>query len=95
MRCPNCSTQSSGAYCPECGTALKPSRCPSCDAQPPAGARFCTQCGGALQQSRSGAARVAWTFAGVALAALIGVLLWQAVSDRPATVAPTDRKSVV
>jgi len=51
MECPNCRTESTGAFCPECGTRLRPGRCPSCDAETVSGARYCTQCGTRLAGS--------------------------------------------
>lgn len=78
MKCPNCGSDSSGAFCAECGTPLKGARCKSCNAALQPGASFCTGCGTSV---RGGAARTnpAWYVAGAALVVLIGVLLWPVI----------------
>lgn len=72
MRCPNCQTESEGAYCPECGAPLKGAPCANCEAPLPPGARFCTQCG---EPVRSAASNLPWYIAGVAVVALVVTLL--------------------
>jgi hypothetical protein len=72
MKCPNCGHESNAAFCSECGTPLKGARCKNCDAQLLPGAQFCTSCGTPVREKTS---NLAWYVAGVALLALLAVLL--------------------
>jgi hypothetical protein len=72
MKCPNCGHESNAAFCAECGTPLKGARCKNCDAQLLPGAQFCTSCGTPVKDKSS---NLAWYVAGVALLALLAVLL--------------------
>jgi tetratricopeptide (TPR) repeat protein len=79
MKCPNCGTDSNGAFCSECGTPLKGAKCRSCNAPLTSGANYCTSCGTAVRggQSAGGVTAPVWYVAGAALVVLIAVvLLW-------------------
>ena len=76
MKCPNCGSQSDGAFCSNCGAPLKGAKCRDCQAALAAGARFCNNCGAAVAGRAAGAdnSKLAWAVAGVALVLLIGVV---------------------
>src|SRR5687768_324177 len=80
MKCPNCGSDSSGAFCAECGTPLKGARCKHCKAALQPGANYCTGCGTATNDAVPVRTNPAWYVAGAALVVLIGVLLWPVVS---------------
>ncbi|HET7275023.1 MAG TPA: zinc ribbon domain-containing protein [Longimicrobiaceae bacterium] len=99
--CPSCSQPATGRFCPHCGTSLgKPGECVACGAEMPANARFCNHCGTAVAAGPPPAAsarverstsNLPWIVAGVALVALIAVLLvprFFAEEDPTAAVAP-------
>ncbi len=78
MKCPNCSTETSGKFCSNCGAALAGASCATCGAPLTAGARFCHVCGTPLGAPRRGAGRantVPWIVAGVAVALLVVVFV--------------------
>jgi tetratricopeptide (TPR) repeat protein len=76
--CPACGAQASGRFCEHCGAALS-AACRECGNPLPKGARFCNMCGApAAPPATPAAARtpvLPWAVAGVALAALIAVLV--------------------
>lgn len=72
MRCATCGTESDGRFCPSCGAPLVEAKCRSCNAPLVPGARFCTACGEPVQPPSSA---LPWIITGVAIAALIVVLL--------------------
>jgi tetratricopeptide (TPR) repeat protein len=76
--CPSCEAPASGRFCNQCGVAID-AQCRECQNPLPAGARFCNQCGvAAAAQAAPAPARqpvLAWAVAGVAVAALAGVLI--------------------
>ena len=80
MKCPNCNAQSDGAFCSSCGTPLKGAKCKDCGAALVAGARFCNNCGTAVGARSTDGGNLPWIVAGIALAALIIVLAWPALS---------------
>lgn len=53
MKCPDCGTDSSGAYCPACGAPVEGAQCKSCQATLLPGARYCVQCGAPARASSS------------------------------------------
>ncbi|HEX6939258.1 MAG TPA: zinc ribbon domain-containing protein [Longimicrobiales bacterium] len=69
MKCPNCQTDSPGAYCPTCGAPLDGARCKACEAPLLPGARFCVQCGEPVRRESS---RASWY---VAAAAVLGLVV--------------------
>jgi hypothetical protein len=80
MKCPSCGTESDGRFCPSCGAPLADAKCRSCNAILVPGARFCTACGEPVQPPSS---TLPWIVTGVALAALIVVLLLPLVRPSP------------
>jgi hypothetical protein len=90
MKCPNCGSESSGAFCADCGTPLKGARCKHCKAALQPGANFCTSCGTATHESARAQTNPAWYVAGAALLVLIGVLIWPMVSGSGGNQAQND-----
>lgn len=88
--CPRCGQDASGKFCANCGSALKGAECPDCNGALTPGAQFCHHCGAALKSASSAApSRVPWVVTGVALVAVIALVLFQA--SRSATdVGPAD-----
>ncbi len=93
MKCPNCGTESDGAFCPECGVNLEAGDCPSCGEPLQPGARFCTSCGEKIgggrvpQPARAGGGfltNLPWYVAGVAFVALATVLVVRSSRDEGA-----------
>jgi hypothetical protein len=77
--CPRCNQPASGKFCANCGSALKGAECPSCHGALTAGAQFCHHCGAALKGAApAGPNRVPWIVTGVALVAVIALVLVQA-----------------
>ena len=86
MKCPNCGTDSNGAFCSECGTPLKGAKCRSCKAPLQSGANYCTSCGTAVRETSGGVTAPVWYVAGAALVVVIAVvLLWPRGGDNAAT----------
>ncbi len=78
MKCPNCSTETSGKFCSNCGAALAGASCSTCGAQLTAGARFCHVCGtpmGAPRRNPGQQHLIPWIVAGVAVALLVVVFV--------------------
>lgn len=89
--CPRCGEHSEGKFCSHCGGAFKGATCPGCDGALAPGAQFCHHCGTAMAGARGEAtsSRVPWIVTGVALVAVIALVLFQA--SRAATdAAPGD-----
>lgn len=82
MKCPNCGTDSSGAFCSECGTPLEGAQCKECGNALSPGAKFCTRCGTAVRgrQASARSSNVAWYVAGAAALLLVGVLAWPSIT---------------
>ncbi|HSU16884.1 double zinc ribbon domain-containing protein [Longimicrobium sp.] len=75
--CPACGAQASGRFCEHCGVALS-AACRECGNPLPKGARFCNMCGATAAPPATAATRsstLPWAVAGVALAALVAVLV--------------------
>ncbi|MGH7482865.1 MAG: hypothetical protein ACRELV_11975 [Longimicrobiales bacterium] len=85
MKCPECGADASGAYCPACGAPASSARCRGCDAPLEPGAHYCTQCGA---PTRTAASNLPWIVAGVALVALIVVLLVPTLFPAPESESP-------
>jgi hypothetical protein len=82
--CPACGAEASGRFCPHCGVALS-AACRECGNPLPKGARFCNLCGATAAPPASPATRstvLPWTVAGIALAALIAVLVVPRLNGR-------------
>jgi hypothetical protein len=89
--CPNCGKKASGRFCSNCGATLTGITCASCDAPLAPGVKFCHRCGapagaGAVApaapapepaEPRGLADILPWAVAGVALVALVVMLLAQ------------------
>ena len=78
--CSRCGEDTSGTFCSHCGAALKGAICPSCDGALTPGAQFCHHCGASMPGAggTTGANRVPWIVTGVALVAVIALVLFQA-----------------
>lgn len=77
--CPRCGEEASGKFCANCGSALKGAACPECNGALTPGAQFCHHCGTALKSASPAApSRVPWVVTGVALVAVIALVLFQA-----------------
>ncbi|MDP1891720.1 MAG: zinc ribbon domain-containing protein [Gemmatimonadaceae bacterium] len=77
--CPRCGEAASGKFCANCGSALKGAECPDCNGALTPGAQFCHHCGAALKSAAPAApSRVPWVVTGVALVAVIALVLFQA-----------------
>jgi hypothetical protein len=88
--CPRCGEPASGKFCANCGSALKGAECPDCNGALTPGAQFCHHCGAALKGASPAApSRVPWVVTGVALVAVIALVLFQA-SRSASDVGPAD-----
>lgn len=93
--CPRCGANTAGRFCSSCGAALESARCASCHTELTPGARFCHVCGtataGAAPRQVADATRATtllpWAVAGIALVALIALVIGQQVTDTPAAAA--------
>jgi hypothetical protein len=95
LPCPRCGANASGRYCSACGAPLGEARCPSCGATLTPGARFCHGCGAAVGAPNSAAPDpgkatkvLPWAVAGVALIALIALMIGQQAGSAPTATAP-------
>lgn len=92
--CPRCGETATGKFCAHCGAALAGALCPSCNGALTPGAQFCHHCGATLKSGATAAPnRVPWIITGVALVAVIALVLFQAsrsaTDGGPADSAPT------
>jgi len=92
--CPACGATASGRFCDHCGVALS-AACRECGNPLPRGAKFCNMCGAPASVGAAPAATRApvlpWAVAGLALLALIAVVLVPRLGGRgeqTATVQP-------
>jgi hypothetical protein len=88
--CPACGASASGKFCSACGASLQPRSCARCHAALGAQARFCHRCGqpaGAEVRSR-GSERSAWIFAGTLSALLVGLIVYNVATQKPAPSIP-------
>ena len=78
--CPRCNEPATGKFCANCGSALKGAECPECNGALTPGAQFCHHCGAALKGAapQTVPSRVPWVVTGVALVAVIALVLFQA-----------------
>ena len=88
--CPACGASASGKFCSACGASLEPRSCLRCRAALGAQARFCHRCGqpvgagvGAGRSERS-----AWIAAGTLSALLVGLIVYNVVTQEPAPQIP-------
>ncbi|HKH83031.1 MAG TPA: zinc ribbon domain-containing protein, partial [Gemmatimonadales bacterium] len=72
-----CGSEVSGSFCSNCGAAQVGGECTTCGAPLRAKAQFCSACGKAAgsRRGQQRAERTPWLIAGVALAALLAVVL--------------------
>lgn len=88
--CPACGASASGKFCSACGASLQPRSCARCRAALGSQARFCHRCGhpagGEVQAT--GSERSAWIFAGTLSAALVGLIIYNVVTQQPAPQIP-------
>lgn len=90
VKCPACGAQTSGKFCSECGAPLGSRPCPSCGAKLSARAKFCPECGATTSRSvrpsgpASGADRLPWIVAGIAVVALVVTVIFLVNRGRPA-----------
>ena len=78
--CPRCGEHSEGKFCSHCGAAFKGATCPGCNGALTPGAQFCHHCGSSMAGTHDAAtsSRVPWIVTGVALVAVIALVLFQA-----------------
>ena len=88
--CPACGAPASGKFCSACGASLEPRSCLRCRAALGVQARFCHRCGHPLTAGAgaSGSDRSAWIVAGTLSALLVGVIIYNVVTQEPAPQIP-------
>jgi hypothetical protein len=84
--CPGCGASASGKFCSACGASLEPRSCVRCRAPLGAQARFCHRCGhqAGAQVRAAGSERSAWIVAGTLSALLVGLIIYNVVTQEPA-----------
>jgi len=82
--CPACRAAAFGKFCSACGASLLARSCVRCSAALGAQARFCHRCGHPAEARTSGSERSAWIFAGTLSALLVGVIVYNVVTQEPA-----------
>ena len=89
--CATCGASGSGNFCSACGAPRGGVPCVRCGGALAAGARFCPACGHGVAGGGSGTTaasdRTPWIVAGVALAGLLGMLLFTLTRQAPAQLA--------
>ena len=84
--CPRCGEAASGKFCANCGSSLGGTACPHCGGTLNPGAQFCNHCGTSMSGGTAapapagGGRRLPWILAGVALLAVMGLVLMQTAS---------------
>jgi len=99
--CPRCGEAASGKFCSNCGSSLGGTACPHCGGALTPGAQYCNHCGTSMSGGKAapapagGGSRLPWILAGVALVAVMVLVLMQTASksgevaaDGAAPVAP-------
>ncbi|MGH7525185.1 MAG: zinc ribbon domain-containing protein [Gemmatimonadales bacterium] len=90
--CPTCAAPATGRYCSNCGASLLARSCGHCQADLSPRAGFCHRCGHPVAEDVPPKGRTsdrgAWLFALAMCLLLVGAIIFQVVSDRPAPVAP-------
>jgi hypothetical protein len=94
--CTACGAQASGRFCNQCGAAVA-AACRECGNPLPRGARFCNQCGASAAPAEAAAAPrrasvLPWAVAGVAVVALLTVVLLRRSEPAPAAPGPFVRE---
>src|ERR1051325_438832 len=98
--CGVCHSPASGKFCSNCGAPLAGANCGECGAVLTVGAKFCHRCGtparagpAATKEADSFANALPWAVAGIAMVALIALIVGQRFRSAPAatTVPPDDR----
>ena len=84
--CPACGASASGKFCSACGASLEPRSCVRCRAALGAQARFCHRCGQPVGANVAGerSDRSVWIVAGTLSALLVGVIVYNVVTQEPA-----------
>ena len=89
--CPSCGTQGSGRFCSSCGAVREGTACSRCGKRVPSAAQFCSHCGSpAAGGPRASRDRTPWLVAGLAFAALLGLLLLLLIRRSPGPPAPSE-----
>jgi hypothetical protein len=90
VACPACGASASGKFCSACGASLLPRSCVRCRADLGPQARFCHRCGQPAGVDARGPAseRSAWIVAGTLSALLVGVIVYNVVTQEPAPQIP-------
>ncbi|MHB1312667.1 MAG: double zinc ribbon domain-containing protein [Gemmatimonadaceae bacterium] len=84
--CPRCGEAASGKFCSSCGSSLAGAACPHCGGALTPGAQFCNHCGTSMSGGQAapapagGGSRLPWILAGVALVAVMVLVLMQTAS---------------
>lgn len=82
--CPRCGEAASGKFCSNCGSSLGGTACPHCGGTLNPGAQFCNHCGTSMSGGTAAPAgsgsRLPWIMAGVALVAVMVLVLMQTAS---------------
>jgi len=84
--CPRCGEAASGKFCSNCGSSLGGAACPHCGGALTPGAQFCNHCGTSMSGGQAapapagGGSRLPWIMAGVALVAVMVLVLMQTAS---------------
>jgi len=85
--CPRCGDAASGKFCSNCGSSLGGTACPQCGGALAPGAQFCNHCGASMSGGQAapapagGGSRLPWIMAGVALVAVMALVLMQTASQ--------------
>src|SRR5512140_3357413 len=86
--CSRCGEAASGKFCSNCGAGFAGALCPHCGGALTEGALFCHHCGSSLSGGvaapapMGGGNRLPWIVAGVALIAVIALVLVQTASRK-------------
>ena len=84
--CSRCGESASGKFCSNCGASLDGAACPQCGGALTPGSQFCNHCGalissgGAAPAPIGGSNRLPWIVAGIALVAVMALVLVQTAS---------------
>lgn len=83
--CPACGASASGKFCSTCGASLEPRSCLRCRAALSTQARFCHRCGHPVgaEPRAPGSERSAWIVAGTLSALLVGLIVYNVVTQEP------------
>lgn len=91
--CAACGATGTGRFCSSCGVTLGAVACRGCGAALTPSSRFCPGCGepaGGAARTSAGADRTPWIIAGVALVALLAVVLTLIIRSAPTQTAAAE-----